>query len=334
MIRIVIATGIFPPDTGGPAYYAESLAKSFGAVSSVSVLPFTWEKKLPSGVRHIVYFFRLCKALFSADVVLALDTFTVGVPAVFAAKLMRKKIVIRTGGDFLWEQYVERTREKILLSEFYINSRKLSMKERTIRWLTGVILRAADCVVFSTEWQRKIFMAPYRLNHSHTEVVENSYPQKENTEKPLKKNFLWAGRDIFLKNKELLVEAFNDARKKRADIVLEILDGVPRKELFEHMESCYAVLLPSLSDISPNFLLEAVSFGKPFVSTVDTGLVGQIRECGIFINPRNKIELTNAILALSDDDVYAEYQKKINLFSSYRSYDDIASDFMVIFSTL
>lgn len=334
MIRIVIATGIFPPDLGGPAYYAEGLVKSFGPVSSVHVLSFASERNLPSGIRHAVYFFRVCKALFNADVVLALDTFTVGVPSVFAAKLLRKKVVIRTGGDFLWEQYVERTKEKVLLSEFYTGTRQLSLKERVIRLITGLTLRSADCVVFSTEWQRKIFMLPYRLSSVYTTVVENSCPQKVHTEKPLKKNFLWAGRDIFLKNKEFLVEAFDAAQRKRTDITLDILEGIPREKLFEYMKSCYAVLLPSLSDVSPNFLLEALSFGKPFVSTVDTGLTGQIRECGIFIDPRNKVELADAILALSDDDTYAKYKNKIDSLSLHRSYDDVARDFMVIFSTL
>ena len=72
----------------------------------------------------------------------ALDTFSVAFPAVCAARLCGKKMIIRTGGDFLWEFYVERTGDLVLLRDFY-NTRigRLNFKERLIFKSTGWTLR-------------------------------------------------------------------------------------------------------------------------------------------------------------------------------------------------
>ena len=103
-MKIVIATGVFPPDIGGPAKYAEHLYEEFLKQGhGVSVLAFGNARRLPSGIRHLAYFFKLARLAKGADLVLALDTFSVGFPAFLAAKLFGVKVMVRVGGDFLWE---------------------------------------------------------------------------------------------------------------------------------------------------------------------------------------------------------------------------------------
>src|SRR4051812_26577287 len=119
-MRILIATGIYPPEIGGPAEYAQELKNAWIARGhSVEVKVFSRFNFLPSGVRHLAYFLTLLPAIFKTDSILALDTFSAALPAVLAAKLARKKIILRTGGDFLWEAYVERTGDLVLLRDFY-----------------------------------------------------------------------------------------------------------------------------------------------------------------------------------------------------------------------
>src|SRR5436309_2301876 len=109
-MKILIATGIYLPKIGGPAQYAKNLERVFTDLGhSVTVLTFGLEDNLPTGVRHLFFFFKILPKVFSADIICALDTFSVGLPAVLASQISGKKCVIRTGGDFLWEQYVERT---------------------------------------------------------------------------------------------------------------------------------------------------------------------------------------------------------------------------------
>src|SRR3990167_7698484 len=98
-MRILIATGLYPPESGGPATYARLLeeylpARGFG----VSVLPFSRVRHLPLGVRHMAYFFRCFCMTFRADVVFAQDTVSVGLPAALATRLAGKKFLVRVPG--------------------------------------------------------------------------------------------------------------------------------------------------------------------------------------------------------------------------------------------
>src|SRR5690349_109454 len=108
-MRILIATGIYPPKYGGPAQYALNLKKEFEKLGhKVSVKTFNFEDYLPTGVRHIYYFLKIIPSVMFADHIIALDTFSTGLPATVAANVFGKRIVIRVAGDFLWEGYAER----------------------------------------------------------------------------------------------------------------------------------------------------------------------------------------------------------------------------------
>ncbi|MEK7088007.1 MAG: hypothetical protein AAB891_01865, partial [Patescibacteria group bacterium] len=145
-MRILIATGIYPPDIGGPAEYARGVETAWRkAGHAVKALAFRFERKLPTGIRHLYYFLRVLLSLRGVDFVFSPDTFSAALPALCAAKLVRKKILIRTGGDFLWEQYVERTGDLALLRDFYATRlQRLSGKERLIFALLRFLFRHAD----------------------------------------------------------------------------------------------------------------------------------------------------------------------------------------------
>src|SRR5882724_5972091 len=119
-MRIVIATGIYPPEIGGPAQYALNLANIWQKQGHlVSVHVFSRFNFLPTGIRHFFYFCSILPDLARADFVLALDTYSSAFPTLVASSLFGKKIILRTGGDFLWESYIERTGDLVLLKDFY-----------------------------------------------------------------------------------------------------------------------------------------------------------------------------------------------------------------------
>lgn len=176
-MKILLATGIYPPQIGGPAQYAANLGDEFLKQGhQVQILTYGVEKHLPSGVRHLYFFLKTLWVLPGTSFILALDTFSVAWPAVLAARLFNKKIIIRTGGDFLWETYVERTGDLILLRDFYQTSlNKLSKKEQMIYRLSRWTLQHASLVVFSTAWQRDIFRPAYSLDSARCRIIENYY---------------------------------------------------------------------------------------------------------------------------------------------------------------
>ncbi|MCA9367054.1 glycosyltransferase family 4 protein [Candidatus Kaiserbacteria bacterium] len=118
-MKVVVATGLYPPDIGGPATYTKMLEEELprrGVV--VTVVPFAVVRSHAKVLRHIIYLWRVWRAAKGADVIYALDPVSVGLPAALAAKLRRRPFLLRLGGDYAWEQGRERYGVTALLDEF------------------------------------------------------------------------------------------------------------------------------------------------------------------------------------------------------------------------
>ena len=104
-MRVLIATGLYPPESGGPATHTKLMEERLPALGfEVFVLPFSRVRHLPKVLRHGAYFFKCVAMARKADVVFAQDTVSVGFPAVLAAMLTNTKFVARVPGDYAWEQ--------------------------------------------------------------------------------------------------------------------------------------------------------------------------------------------------------------------------------------
>lgn len=338
-LNILITTGIFPPDIGGPATYSFNLEKEFLKQGhNVNVLKYKIEKKLPSIIRHFVFFIRTCFNIKKIDFILALDTFSVGLPSLLAAKVFNKKFIIRTGGDFLWESYIERTGEKIVLSDFYLNKNvKLSFKEKIIFKLTKFLFSNSSAIIFSTEYQKNIFKKPYNLIEEKCFIVENCYDpiiKRDDGWAEKEKIFIWAGRDINIKNVEILKKGFNLAKKEKARIELKLFYNLKHDDLMKEISNSYAVILPSLSEISPNFILEAISLRAPFILTQENGLTNRIAELGLFFDPLNPEELKEKILYLAEDENYIKIKERFDNFNFINNYSTIANKIINVYYTI
>jgi len=337
--KILILTGIFPPDIGGAAGYAKNLKEEFLSRGyEVRTIFYKIEKKLPVIVRHFFYFFRVIFNIRRADLMIALDTLSVGLPSLTATLIFRKKIIVRVSGDFFWESYIEKSGELITLEQFYKDVPLFSVKEKLIFFLTKLVLNNSSAVVFTTDWQMNIFKKPYNLEKTEQKnkiyVIENFYGNKIQDSGFQEKNFLWAGRSLKLKNLEILKSAFNEAQKEYNLIKLEISEKTFHNELIKKIQNCYAVIQPSLSDVSPNFILEAIRANKPFILTKETGLFERLRNIGLFIDPLNRGDLKNKILFLANDKNYFEYKEKIASFNFFHSWAEIANEFLTIYKNL
>lgn len=332
-MKIVIATGIFPPEAGGPAYYAKHLTDALAAKGHrVDVVTYGKLKRLPQGMRHLAYLCRLVPHLWRAEVILALDTFSVALPAVLAGKLCRVPVVIRTGGDFLWEQYVERSRDMLPLPHFYVKHAVFTRKERAIFALTRFVIRHA-VVVFSTEFQRDIWVPAYSIDVSRTHIINNAIACTYPPRVPRRKSFLALGRPLFLKNHAVLEKAFALARTQVPDIELET-GLVSSGELVEKMRDCYAALLPSVSEISPNYILDALRCGKPFIQTKYSQFASDYADLGLLCDPLSAEDIAAQIVKLCDKDVYDNLSRRIAAFPLQRTYADVADDFLSLFAAM
>lgn len=329
-MKIVIATGVYPPDIGGPAQYAYHLARTFKEEGhTVEVVSYRVERKLPIGIRHLYYFFRLVPRLAGVDFILALDTFSVGVPALAAAALFGKKLLVRVGGDFLWESYIERTGHPIPLSRFYDEDRPFSLKEKVICMLSSLVFHHAHALVFNTSWQKYIVNKAYHIDNKKSFVVGNYIAPKAVSYPPTQKNFICAVRPIKLKNRKIVEEIFEELTKTHPQLSLDITLR-PHHELMDTIAHAYAVILPSLSDVYPNLILDAIRHNKPFICTKESGITGEFKDIGIFVDPLDKEQIREKILFLSDEKNYAVAVQKLSLFNKTHSWKEICQEFIEI----
>jgi len=164
MKSLLITTGVFAPDIGGPASYAKSLgirleadgvSVSVVAYSSVrkhsgdANLPFrvlrVWTR-WPWGIRHMLFFLRTWSAARRSDGILSLNAVSAGVPASWAARLSGKPLLLRVVGDYAWEIAVQTGATHLMLNEFQ-KAPKSHRIGRLDRLQRNVARRAAAVIV-------------------------------------------------------------------------------------------------------------------------------------------------------------------------------------------
>ena len=106
------------------------------------------------------------------------------------------------------------------------------------------------------------------------------------------------------------------------------------EKLLEEIKKSYAVIYPSLSEISPNFILDAISYYKPFILTKESGYYEMFKSIGLFVDPLDEEDIKNKILFLADNKNYLEYKNKIINFNYKHTWADIAGEFMNVYKNL
>lgn len=330
-MTIAFATPLYPPKIGGPSKYAKALHDEFKKRGfRVPVVTYgALERALPFGIRHLAYFCRLIPSVLRSNAVLAFDTWSVGFPALIAAKLFGKKYVVRIGGDFLWELYVGRTKEMVRLSEFYSPTRKFSFKERCIRAGTRYLLRHADVLAFNTSWQQGIWQRAYGFPKERAYTVENYFPAKRDFGEAKNKSFVCAGREHPLKNQALLEEVF---ARIQIDFPTATLDSRVLEGVDHHMrmKDAYAVVIASVSEVNPNLAIDAIMAGKPFIMPSDSGGYERLKDICIGIDTRDSNALEGAIRTLLDPRAYQEYLANVRAFTYTHTWEQVAEEFLAL----
>lgn len=345
--HILITTGIYPPKIGGPSQYAMNLKIEFEKQGNkVEVRTFSLEDYLPSGLRHMFFFFKIIPQVIKSDTVFIMDTLSVGLPTVLACRLLGKKSIIRTGGDFIWEQYVERTGKMIFLGDFYEQEQEnFSLKEQIIFRLTKWTLINTSGIIFSTEWQRDIFIKAYGFEREKTFIVENYYGPKDlsaipapagqtgKSFEPRTKLFIASTRKLKWKQTETLKKIFNKIKEQHNEVDL-FTEVLPFPDLMNKIKNSYAVILISIGDISPNMILDSIRYNKPFICTREVGIFQKIKDAGIFVDPLNELEIEKAVLDLINNDGYDKAVERVRQFSFIHTWDEIAEEFINIYKSI
>jgi glycosyltransferase involved in cell wall biosynthesis len=336
-MKILIATPLAPSQIGGPAQYAVGLGTSLErAGHTVETLTFQRVSALPTGLRHVLLFVLALTKMRDSDAVIILDTFSMALPVTLAAHVWRKKVIIRAGGDFVWEQYIERTKDSIQLSKFYTTPIQRSRKERLIMWLQRhIVYASSNTLVLSTDWLFTIWERPYALSRGSVHVIQNPAPPKEAERRAAHTDtnvIVWMGRDIVLKNVRTLDEAVRRVRVTHPTIRFEKYSSLSHAEVGEVLSRCRALIIPSLSEVSPNLALEALALGVPVVLTSDCGLRDLLADAVVWVDPLSVDDVTEKIAWVMSDAGYKDALERASAFTYCRSYTEVAADFLELIS--
>lgn len=320
-MRIVIATGIYPPEIGGTATYAFELSRALRARGHfVTALAYGEGGDEVIGVSRSGNFFtrwrRYASALHKhasdADIVLALSSVSTGIPLMMA-KLKKPKKILRLGGDFFWERYTDGG-GRMSLQEWYAS--RFGFWRVVNSFLMPRILQSFDALVYSTAMQQAVH-GSFSSHSTPSFVLENAVPsgspELHTLHQPMR--LLCVSRFVGFKNLESLIEAMSEIPQARLTIIgdgplrdrlkelstsLHLDDRIDWKGVLSSPSSLFAehdlLIIPSVTEISPNTALEARAAGLPVLLSEETGLSATLRS-GMEVHPlRTSQDIARAIL--------------------------------------
>ena len=199
---ILIAAGIFPPEIGGPASYALTIAGSLHA-KGTPVCVVTYSKSFntkkfdvqypfrviriwsgwPIWIKHAIFGTKLLAALPNYDMVFALNVWSAGFPARVASRIFKKKFVIKIVGDYAWELAVGKGRTNLLLNDF--------QKSKKSGWLgmlykfQALICKGAHLIIVPSEYLSQVVQGwgipanKLRVIHNGTDFTPSRLSKEE-----------------------------------------------------------------------------------------------------------------------------------------------------------
>lgn len=361
-MKIVLATGIFPPEIGGPATYVSHLALELTKKGN-TVTVVTYGRERGAEILHgtikvirvgmdggpVLRWKRYAAALrdvgSDADIVYAFSSVSCGVPLTMA-RLRQPRKVLRLGGDFLWERYTDRGGE-LGLRKWYEEG----------PWFHGAmngLLKTFDHIVFSTQFQEGLYEKFYQRLPLHS-VIENALPSGEPQlhELHTPPRLLFLGRFVAFKNLPSLLEALKDLpsatltligsgphRPRLEEIAAEMglaervafqdaLHGEEKKRVLQEHD---LMVIASHTEISPNAALEARAAGLPVLLTEETGLSRSLTE-GITLRPlRAPRDIAAAITEILDQ--YPLFAEKAASPLPQRGWTEVCDEHIQLFRSL
>jgi glycosyltransferase involved in cell wall biosynthesis len=304
-MKIVLATGLYPPEIGGPATYALMLESELPSRDiEVTTVPFGWVRKYPKVVRHFVYAWKLWRAARQADIVYALDPISVGFPALCIAKLTKKPFLIRLGGDYAWEQGRVRFGVTQTLDEYIVDMKKAPWQVRLFARLQTYVVSRATQVIVPSKYLKSIVQKWGIADEKIAVVYSALYPLEVNSSRDTLRSQLEysyptlvsAARLVPWKGFRVLIEVVDSLKERFPDISLVIIgDGdqrtvlerqVAKKGLSEHvrftgriskdalgasLKAADVFVLNTAYEGLSHQIIEVMDLGVPIVTTKSGG---------------------------------------------------------------
>ena len=337
-MRIVIVSGIWPPDVGGPASHAPEVADFLhGRGHHVEIVttafappaqkayPIRWvDRRLPVGLRHARGSALIRKCAARSDVVYTTGMF--GRSALGSA-LARTPYVVKLTADPAFERSRRRRLFDGDVDRF--QSFRGGPSVRALRLLRDAELRRAAHLFTPSAYLRELAIS-WGVDAARVSVLPNPSPPlpRMASRDALRRSFAidgdtlaFAGRlapqkalDVALDavaeldGVTLLIAGDGDERgrlERRANDRVRFLGPLPRDRVLELFRAADAAILTSIWENFPHSVVEALSVGTPVIATATGGVAEVLRdgENGLLVEPGDAEELVGALTRFFADPV-------------------------------
>jgi glycosyltransferase involved in cell wall biosynthesis len=240
-MRILFATGIYPPDAGGPATYTRSLARAllssghgvqvvcYGERDEVDQADEFPVQRVERGTNVLVRYWKYMQAVRhrakDVDVVYLQGPVSEGLPGTIGAWLAGKPTVMKVVGDYAWESYMQKgdASDKELLDEFVLHSHP------EVRWIEHIerwtVKRARKIIVPSK--YLKMIVEKWGAQSEKIQVIYNAVDVVPPT------RYLDQIRTKFgLIDKRVMLTAVRAVPWKNIDFIVSILSDLSPEIIF------------------------------------------------------------------------------------------------------
>lgn len=338
-MRVVVVSGIWPPDPGGPASHAPALAEFLhGRGHAVEVVttaeaapasreyPVLWVPRR-SASRHIRCGLLVRRCARGADVVYATSMIR---RAAIGARLARKPLVVKLVSDEVFERATRSERYAGTLDEFQNVG---GARNRFLRTTRNAALRRARHVFCPSAYLREVALE-WGLDPSRVSVLPNpapplpSLPARDALRRELRLDgrvLVFAGRLGPQKALGIALEAVAAVphvtlvvagdgpdratlEARATDLGLEgrarFLGSVARDQVSRLFGAADASVLSSAWENFPHTVVEALAVGCPVIATAVGGVPEVVRdgENGLLVPPNDVAALAAAIRRFFESD--------------------------------
>jgi glycosyltransferase involved in cell wall biosynthesis len=339
-VRVVVVSGIWPPDPGGPASHAPALADFLAnrghTVEVVTTAdapparrsyPVAWTTRR-SPLRHVRAALLVRSAARRADVVYATSMIR---RAAIGARLARRPLVVKLVSDEVFERATRSGRYAGTLDEF--QRVPGGPRERFLRATRNAAVRSARHVFCPSAYLRDVALG-WGLEPGRSSVLPNPAPDPPQLpdraalreELALEGNVLvFAGRLGPQKDVGTLLEALvhvpavtlavagdgpeRAPLERRADDLgldgrVRFLGSVPRDAVLRLFGAADASVLPSAWENFPHTVVEALAMGCPVIATAVGGVPEVVvdGENGLLVPAGDVQALAGAIARFFSED--------------------------------
>ena len=329
-MRVLVVSGIWPPDVGGPASHAPEVAEFLrGRGHQVSVVvtadgppapeayPVHWvSRRVPPGPRHLAVMLEIARRARSASVVYS--TGMVGRSG-YGTALAGRPLVFKLTSDPVYERSL---RYGLAGGDLDAFQREHGLRIDLLRRVRDHALGRAAAVVCPSESLRRLAIGwgldPGRVTRLPNPVVAPSdLAPREELRRRLGldgRTLVFAGRLTPQKSLEVALDAIAategielvlvgdgprraELEARAAGLPVRFLGAQPRHTVFEWLRAADASLLASSWENFPHVVVEALAVGTPVIATAVGGVPEIVRdgENGLLVRPGDPAALAAAI---------------------------------------